>query len=63
MLAARVRKSSHQNTAARPWTVRNGLSRLSWDAERGLFDAAYGNRADQAEGENASRWWLAPTDS
>jgi len=29
MLAARVRKSSHQNTAARPWTVRNGLSRLS----------------------------------
>jgi carbamoyltransferase len=24
--------------------------------ERGLFDAAYGNRADQAEGENASRW-------
>ena len=29
----------------------------------GLFDAAHGDRADQSEGENASRWRLAPADS
>jgi hypothetical protein len=32
------------------------------DAEQGLFNAPYGDRAHQAQGENSARWNVACTD-